>query len=504
MDEFDINNAKKQIETEAKKLATRADNFKELENFDMDRPGVLQTLAFVFLGFVQDLFLRQDKIDKRNLEITLNMNSTIEPPAKATGYTNITGNIGGIIPSGTTLVNKKTKYNFKTLTDGVINLDSNSGIISSVGENHFIITTDNDHNLSSGLKINLNFPNKTELNSEETIVAIGEKTLRIDKKINAENINQSVVVFLNRFFAQIESVENGSANNETDGSVLTLIESIPNVNDNTLVYIFGVTGGRDAQVVKNNTVDNAGYFDSKDISSVVKKISGVTRVFVLSPDNYLTQYNPNSIRFLENVAIIEKTNHGSESNSRVIVKGSLYPQFNGEFDILKIDENKFLYWMSNIPQNAPVASTVEIQAQLIPCGSVKIFFVKDNQIDILPSLSEINDAREAVYADAPINMSKQNIIVKAPILKQVNIKASFTSPNTEAMKLSINDALKNFFTSESVTLGSTVYKNDIISTMNNARTSEGLSPQGLQLILPLENITSSEEELIVLGEVEYV
>ena len=67
MDEFDITKAKKQIETEAKKLASRADNFKELEHFDMDKPGIIQTLAFVFLGFIQDLFLRQDKVDKRNL-----------------------------------------------------------------------------------------------------------------------------------------------------------------------------------------------------------------------------------------------------------------------------------------------------------------------------------------------------------------------------------------------------------------------------------------------------
>ena len=72
------------------------------------------------------------------------------------------------------------------------------------------------------------------------------------------------------------------------------------------------------------------------------------------------------------------------------------------------------------------------------------------------------------------------------------------------MKQAMNDALKKFFISENITLGSTVYKNDIISTMNSARTLEGQSPQGLQLILPSENITSGPEELIVLGEVEYV
>lgn len=504
MDEFDINSAKKQIETEAKKLATRADNFKELENFDMEKPGVLQTLAFVFLGFIQDLFLRQDKIDKRNLEITLNMNSTIEPPAKASGYINATGNIGGTIPAGTIIINKKTKCNFKTLIDNVINLDSNSGIISSIEENYFIITTDNNHNLSSGLKINLNFPNKVELNSEETIIAIGEKTLRIDKKINIENVGQNVIASLNRAFIQIESVENGAINNETDGSILTLAESIQNINDNTYVYIFGITGGRDAQIVKNSNIDNVGFFDNKDITTIVKKINGVTRVFVLGPDNYLTKYNPNSISFLENVAIVEKTNHGSESNSRIIVEGSLYPQFNGEFDILKINENKFLYWMSNIPQEAPDSNTVKIQGQLVPCGSVKVFFVKDNQSDILPSLSEIADAKEAIYSEAPINISKQNIIVKAPILKTVNIKASYISPNTEAMKQAMGDALKKFFISENIMLGSTVYKNDIISTMNNARTLDGQSPQGLQLILPSENIVSGPEELIVLGDIQYV
>jgi len=504
MDEFDINNAKKQIETEAKKLASRADNFKELEDFDMDKPGVLQTLAFVFLGFIQDLFLRQDKIDRRNLEITLNMNSTIEPPSKATGYVNFTGNIGGLIPAGTIITDRKTKCDFKTLIDGTINLDSNSGTISSVEENYFIITTDNNHNLSSGLAVNLNFPNKEELNSEEVIIATGEKTLRIDKKIDPINVTQDVIVSLNRAFVSVESIENGAINNETDGVILTLAESVQDVNDDVYVYIFGITGGRDAQIIRGDNTDNAGLFDREDIEQIVKKINGVTRVFVLGPDNYLTEYNPNTIRFLENVAIIEKINHGSESNSRIIVRGSLYPQFNGEFDILKIDENKFLYWMSNIPQGVPSIDTVKIQAQLIPCGSVMVFFVKDDQSDILPSLSEIADAKEAIYAEAPINVSKQNIIVKAPILKRVNIRASYVSPNTDAMKQAMNNSLKSFFTSENITLGSTVYKNDIISIMNNARTVDGQAPQGLQLLIPLENITSGPEELIVLGDIEYV
>ena len=506
MDEFDITKAKKQIETEAKKLASRADNFKELEHFDMDKPGIIQTLAFVFLGFIQDLFLRQDKVDKRNLEIILNMNSTIIPPSKASGYVNFTGNIGGKILAGSIITDKKTKCSFTTLLDGTINHDSNTGTISLIEENYFLIKTDNNHNLSSGLTVKIKFPENPDLDMEEIIIAQDEKTLRIDKKINAEVLDANILVSLNRAFIPVESVENGVINNETDGVILTLEQSITDVNDDSYAYVLGITGGRDSQVIKggDNAEATSGLFDIADIELIVKQLKGVTRVFVVGPDDYLTKYSPDSVKFLENIALITKEKHGSETNSRILVRGSTYPQFNGEFDILKIDENNFLYWMSNIPQGTPEPNELIIQGQPIPCGSFKVYFVKDGQENMLPSLAELTDAKEAIYANAPINISKQNIIVENPTLKPVNLTMTFVSPNTDEMKEAIKKALQEYFTSDKIALGSTIYKNDLISIINNVHNSKGEGVVGLQLLYPEHNITSELEELIVLGDISYV
>lgn len=503
MESFDITKAKKQIETEAKKLSSKADNFKEFEYFDMDKPGVLQTLAFVVLGFIQDLFLRQDKIDQRNLQIILNSNSSVDPATKSSGYINFSGNIGGSIPSGSILTDKITSAKYQTLEDGTINYDSYSGTISAVYETYFVITTDNNHNLSSGLKINLTFAEDSDLDSEQSAIITGEKTVRIDESISEDLEGTAIIISLNRALVETESVEAGSYN-QTDGVALTLEESILNVNDNAYVNYSGLTGGRDAEVVTSSSDDNAGIFDDSDIETEIKKMDNVTRVFVNGPNSYLSSIVPDNVRFLENVAIIEKEDHGLQTNSRIIVSGSYYPQFNGEFSILKIDENSFLYWMSTIPSNAPEAETLTIQGQNIPNGSVKIAFVKDDQTDILPTTDEIEDAKDSLMNIAPINIAEQNIIIENPVLKTVSISISYDTPNTTEMKEAITEALKEFFVSESITLGCTVYLNDIIYTIKNTRDSSGNAPENVNVIAPTANTTSELNELIVLGDVTYV
>lgn len=503
MENFDITKAKKQIETEAKKLASKADNFKEFEYFDMDKPGVLQTLAFVIIGFVQDLFLRQNKIDQRNLEIILNSNSSVKPAEKSEGYLNFIGNIGGMIPSGSILTDKITSVKYKTLEDGTVNYDSYSGVISAVYETYFIMTTSNNHNLSSGLKVNLTFEGNSNLDSEQSIIVTGEKTIRINQSIDAilENIN--IILNLNRALIKVESLEAGSYN-ETDGVSLTLEESILNVNDNAYVYYLGLIGGRDAEVVNNPSDNNTGIFDKSDIEEEIEKIDNVTRIFVNGPNDYLSTFSPDNLTFLENVAIIEKENHGLQTNSRVLVSGSYYPQFNGEFSILKIDNNRFLYWMSTIPSAAPLANTITIKGQIIPNGSVKIAFVKDSQAVMLPTLDEIEDARTSLIDIAPMTVSSQNIIIENPILKNINISINYDTPNTTEMKEAIITSLKSFFVSENIILGSTIYLNDIIYVIKNTRDSNGNSPQNVNLISPVSNISSELNELIVLGDVVYV
>ncbi len=136
-------------------------------------------------------------------------------------------------------------------------------------------------------------------------------------------------------------------------------------------------------------------------------------------------------------------------------------------------------------------------------GQVTVYFVRDNDANIIPDSNEIAKAKEAVVALRTVKDSDSDVFVYAPTAKTVNFNISNIVPNTATMKTAIENNIKQFF-DDNVDLEATLSLDKIKSAIQNSFDMEtGKQLDTYTLSTPSEDIVCSTGELPVLGTITF-
>ena len=133
-------------------------------------------------------------------------------------------------------------------------------------------------------------------------------------------------------------------------------------------------------------------------------------------------------------------------------------------------------------------------------GQVTIYFTRDNDENIIPTAPEIAAVKNQILTIKPANTADADVIVLAPDPVPVNFVFGSISPNTAAMKDSVQANLLQFFlekTSVGEDVLSVAYNSAIFQTVD----SSGQRIESFTLSAPVGNIAVVSGEIATLGTV---
>ncbi len=78
-------------------------------------------------------------------------------------------------------------------------------------------------------------------------------------------------------------------------------------------------------------------------------------------------------------------------------------------------------------------------------GQVTIYFMRDNDVNPIPSGSQVAIVKNKLMEIKPAHVDPDDVIVKAPTPKSIHFKFSVLDPNTDTMRAAIVESLKAFF-----------------------------------------------------------
>ena len=137
-------------------------------------------------------------------------------------------------------------------------------------------------------------------------------------------------------------------------------------------------------------------------------------------------------------------------------------------------------------------------------GKVTIYFVRDNDVNIIPSGAEITETKNQILTIKPAHTPDSYVIVNDP-LTAVPVNFTFTSlsPNTTSMQNSINASLQQFFR-EDVNVGENITEDNYRAVIQNTLDSEtGEKVISFTLSTPTTDISISSGQLGILGTVTF-
>ena len=140
-------------------------------------------------------------------------------------------------------------------------------------------------------------------------------------------------------------------------------------------------------------------------------------------------------------------------------------------------------------------------------GQTSIYFVRDNDDDIIPSPVEVAEVKNKLidkdYGIKPANTADIDVIVLAPTPVTVPFIFSALDPNTATMQKAITNNLKQFFREET-NIGENIPKEAYISAIyQTIDLDTGDRLKSFTLTSPTTDITIDVGQLGVLGMVTY-
>jgi len=136
-------------------------------------------------------------------------------------------------------------------------------------------------------------------------------------------------------------------------------------------------------------------------------------------------------------------------------------------------------------------------------GDVTIYFMRDNDVDPIPSGADITETKDKILEITPANTGDSQVIVLAPTAVAVNFTFTALSPNTTTMQTSISSSLRQFFDERAdleVNVQEDAYRTAIFGTID---ITTGDRVASFTLTDPTGDITISAGEIGTLGAIIY-
>lgn len=136
-------------------------------------------------------------------------------------------------------------------------------------------------------------------------------------------------------------------------------------------------------------------------------------------------------------------------------------------------------------------------------GDTTVYFVRDNDDNIIPSPGEVTDVENKLLEILPDNMREIDLIVSAPTAVIVDFTFTALNPSGDTMNTAIINNLEELFATQTevgVNLLELEYNSTIINTID---TQTGLKVQSFTLSTPSGDISISAGQIAVLGTVTF-
>lgn len=136
-------------------------------------------------------------------------------------------------------------------------------------------------------------------------------------------------------------------------------------------------------------------------------------------------------------------------------------------------------------------------------GQVTIYFMRDNDVDPIPSASEVATVKTQILTVKPATTADSDVIVNAPTAVATAFTFTNLTPDTSTMRTSVTASLEQFF-DEETTVGVDVdqdkYRAAIANTID---TETGDEVSTFILSTPSGDVTITSGEIGTLGTVTY-
>lgn len=437
---------------------------------------------------------------------------------KASGQVAFSGVAGGSVPSGTTLI---TATGLSYTTQAVANLTTQTINMSSLARSGFTVTatTANNHNLASGLEVVISGANETDYNGTFTIIVIN--ATQFTYTITTTPVTPAtgtIIATLDYAFVNIVADDYGADYNLASGGVIDLSSSIANVDDTARVLYAGITGGQNQETINSvklrtqqRTANRVTAFAKKGIEFfVLDNFSFATRVWVFGAEVGTRTVGVSSLSSnADGTATATLSSSISYLDATTItVSGANETDFNITKKAMQTANNKIVYCL-NVANALSGTGTITMEYTEVPGGFTKIYFAKDNEANIIPTVSDLTSVKNAIVGNTvgidgilPAPMPKLNCQVLSPTKVNVDITFSALSPNTADMQTAITTNLNNYFKSNSVNVAEDVLLDNIRGVISNTIDNNGNTPV-FTLSSPTVNISVDSGELAVLNSIVY-
>ena len=304
----------------------------------------------------------------------------------------------------------------------------------------------------------------------------------------------------------------GLATNLDSGAELTIVQPLTGLNPLALVTFDGISGGADEE----NEADLYARilyryqhpvtpFNKANITAQAQTVPGVTRVWVLGPDDTVGAYAVESLTSTGIFAVVVmEAPHGLASGDSISISGAVPSAYNvTSTPCLVINATTFAYIFSG-SSTSPATGTIQASYPACLPGQVKVLFTLDNDpVSIIPDASVVEDVLNALLKIKPAHMAKKDMIVLAPNPLAINFTFSSIVPNTVTMKSAVAASLNEFFRS-GTQLGEPLlavsYNNAIYATIDP---DTGTPLYDYTLTTPSGDISIQPDQLPVLGTVSF-
>jgi len=159
--------------------------------------------------------------------------------------------------------------------------------------------------------------------------------------------------------------------------------------------------------------------------------------------------------------------------------------------------------ITGIAKEIPGVTRVFVEEITPDVGQVTVYFMRDNDLNPIPTGSEVNKVKDIILTIKPAVTATVDVIVNAPVGVPVDFTFSGITPNTVTMKTAVSANLRQFFderTTVGVNVDQDAYRSAIFNTVD---TVTGDVVSTFTLSAPTGDVTIAAGEIGTLGAVVY-
>lgn len=157
-----------------------------------------------------------------------------------------------------------------------------------------------------------------------------------------------------------------------------------------------------------------------------------------------------------------------------------------------------------LARQVPGVTRVWIFTATPAAGQAEIYFVRDNDVNIIPDAIDVQNVEDKIYSVLPVDLEESDIAISGPTPVVVDFAFSAIVPNTETMKTAISQSLEQFFQDFSDVNEDILEQQYLAAITNTIDTETGDTLQSFTLSSPSGAIFIVSGELAVFGEATFV